>query len=311
MKAIKIIVSIILLVSSIDCTSQNYEKVLLDKNDPNLGYYLAVRPLGEIEGVLVLLPGFGERPEDVLPETKLHNTAFSNNILTLIIPFGNKIYADAPTINGINRALKDSIKRFQVSNEKFIIGGFSAGGTVALRYAELCIENPLLFPIKPKAVFAIDSPVDIINLWDYFDREKIKNYSTAGVNEANFVQPIMEKELGGTPTTNLRNFVEHSPFYAGSNAIGNERHLRNIAVRVYHDMDVVWQLKNRRRSLYDNNALCSSELINRLMLQGNEQAEFIQSQKVGYRSNGMRHTHSWSIVDEVELIQWMKEKIKG
>jgi pimeloyl-ACP methyl ester carboxylesterase len=311
MKTIKFIASIILVVSGLECASQNYEKVVLDDTNPDLGYYLAVSPRGPIEGVLVLLPGFGERPESVLPETKLHNTAFNNNILTLIIPFGNKIYADEPTINGINRALSDSIKRFRLSKDKFVIGGFSAGGTIALRYAELCKESPSQFPINPKAVFAIDSPVDIINLWDYFDREKSKNFSSAGVNEANFVQPIMEKELAGTPTTNLANFVEHSPFYAGSNAIGNEKYLKDIAVRVYHDMDVVWQLKNRRRSLYDNNALCSSELISRLLLQGNDQAEFIQSRNVGYRSNGMRHTHAWSIVDEVEFIQWMKEKIKG
>lgn len=311
MKTIKIIASIILVASGFECFSQNYEKVVLDDTNRDLGYYLAVSPSGPIEGVLVLLPGFGESPEAVLPETKLHNTAFNNNILTLIIPFGNKIYADEPTISGINRALSDSIKRFRLSKEKFVIGGFSAGGTIALRYSELCMERPSQFPISPKAVFAIDSPVDIINLWDYFDREKTKNFSSAGVNEANFIQPIMEKELGGTPTTNLTNFVEHSPFYAGSNTIGNEKHLKDIAVRVYHDMDVVWQLKNRRRSLYDNNALCSSELISRLMLQGNDQAEFIQSQNVGYRSNGMRHTHSWSIVDEVEFIQWMKEIIKG
>ena len=85
----------------------------------------------------------------------------------------------------------------------------------------------------------------------------------------------------------------------------------NIPVRVYHDMDVAWQLKNRRRGLMDNNAFCSSELINRLLLMGNERAEFIQSEWPGFRSNGMRHTHSWSIVDEVELIQWMKGILKG
>ena len=305
-----IIASAILLFGFIPSISQNYEKIVLDSQS-DIGYYLAVLPRGEIEGVLVLLPGFGERAEDVLPETKLHNTAFNNNILTLIVPFGAKIYADGPTITGINRALEDSIKRFKVSKNKFVIGGFSAGGTIALRYAEYCFEKPESFPVSPKAVFAIDSPVDIINLWNYFDREKEKNFSAAGVNEANFIQPIMQKELGGTPMTNFQEYVKQSPFYAASHTLGNEQFLKNVAVRVYHDIDVTWQLKNRRRSLFDNNALCSSELINRLMLLGNEQAEFVQSKNSGYRSNGMRHTHSWSIVDVVEFIQWMKEKLKG
>jgi pimeloyl-ACP methyl ester carboxylesterase len=306
----EITIAAFLLGSAFQSFSQNYDRIVLDPSS-EIGYYLAVPPKGEIEGVLVLLPGFGERPEDVLAETKLHNTAFANRILTLVVPFGSKIYADAPTITGINRALEDSIKRFRLNRNKMVIGGFSAGGTIALRYAERCIEKPLLFPVQPRAVFAIDSPVDIINLWDYFDREKVKNFSQAGVNEANFIQPIMEKELGGTPKTNLPTYVEHSPFYTANSSVGNEKYLKGIPVRVYHDMDVVWQLKNRRRSLFDNNALCSSELINRLLLLGNDRAEFIQSGRPGYRSNGMRHTHSWSIVDEVEFIQWMREIVKG
>ncbi|HPH47797.1 MAG TPA: alpha/beta hydrolase, partial [Chryseolinea sp.] len=162
--------------------AQNFEKIIIDKSDPVTGYYLAVVPKGEIESVLVLFPGFGEKPESVLAETKLHNTAFNNNILTLIVPFGNKIYADVPTINNINRALTDSIKRMQLNPDKFVIGGFSAGGTIAMRYVELCMEKPEAFPTRPKAVFTIDSPIDLIDLSKYFDRELVRNFSDVGMN---------------------------------------------------------------------------------------------------------------------------------
>ena len=307
----KLILLPFLTASFLAAFSQNFEKIVVDANDARTGYYLAVKPYGMIEGVLVLLPGFGENPESVLPETKLHNTAFVNNILTLIIPFGEKIYADEPTLSRINRALEDSIQRFRLSRDKFVIGGFSAGGTISLRYVELCKEKPSLFPINPKAVFTVDSPVDLVNLWEYFDREIDKNFSQAGTGEARFIQPIMQKDLKGTPSSNLQNYIYHSPYYKNTTKEGNEKYLKDIPVRVYHDMDVIWQLKNRRRSLYDNNALCSSELINRLLLMGNEKAEFMQSTRPGYRSNGARHTHSWSIVDEVELIQWMKGVLKG
>jgi hypothetical protein len=43
---------------------------------------------------------------------------------------------------------------------------------------------------------------------------------------------------------------------------------------------------------------------------GNKRAEFMQSFKTGYRSNGQRHPHSWSIVDEKELIVWMEGLLK-
>ncbi len=51
-------------------------------------------------------------------------------------------------------------------------------------------------------------------------------------------------------------------------------------------------------------------LISRLLLSGNEQAEFMTAKQPGYRSNGMRHPHSWSIVDEVEMVQWVLKSLE-
>ena len=113
----------------------------------------------------------------------------------------------------------------------------------------------------------------------------------------------MKKEIG-TPETNPKRYHELSPFNHKLTEPGNEKFLKNMAVRFYEDMDEAWQLKNRRRSLFDSNALSASELINRLLLMGNERAEFMTSKQPGVRSNGARHPHSWSIVDEVECIQW-------
>jgi len=308
----KIVITLCMLaVVSNSLRAQNYERVVLDANDPATGYYLAVPPRGEIQSVLVLLPGFNESPEGALPETKLHNVAYANNILTLFIPYGAKIYIDEPTQTNINRALTDSIKRFNVNPENFVIGGFSAGGTIALRYAELCQEKPASFPVKPKAVFTIDSPVDLVELWKYFDRELERNFSDVGMNEARFIQGIMKQDFQGTPTTKYAAFVSHSPFTKDLGKEGNEAYLKNIPVRLYHDVDLVWQLKNRRRSAFDNNVACASELIARLMKMGNERADLVIAKHPAFRSNGMRHTHSWSVVDEVEFIQWMKQVVKS
>ncbi len=300
----KCIFTYLLLIFSPLVCSQSIEKFVLDDKDSSL-YYLAVKPLsGEIKGVLVLLPGFGEQAEAIFPETKLHNVGCVNNILTIGIGVGNKIYVDKAVITKINLVLNDILKRFKVKSNSFVIGGFSAGGTICLRLAELMNESPQNFPISLKGVFAVDSPVDLVGLWSYFDREIAKNFSQVGMAEAKFVQEMMKKEFG-TPQTNLENYMQLSPFYAGQKGSGNEQFLKNIAVRVYHDIDVAWQLQTRRRSLYDSNQLNSSEMINRLLLLGNERAEFVQG-KTGYRSNGARHTHAWSIIDEIELVQWMK-----
>ena len=289
--------------------AQNFEKIEFNE-DIEEGYYLAVPPeSAEIAGVLVLLPGFAQKAESIFPETKIHNVAYVNGILTIAIAGGHKLYADEKVTAKLDEAFNYIKKKFSVDKENFVIGGFSAGGTISLRYAEYCYENPERASVQPQAVFSVDSPVDLFHIWDYFNREIEKNFSEAGVSEAKYVAEIMLKEIGD-PQTNKANYERLTPFNSELTNPGNEKYLKNIGVRVYHDVDIAWQLKKRRRSLFDSNALASSEMINRLLLLNNERAEFKTAKKPGYRSSGVRHPHSWSIVDEVELIQWVKNCLK-
>jgi len=298
-----ILASILFTLSISELIGQNFEKVIFNASNPD-GYYLVVPPESdEIKGVLLLLPGFGQNAESIFPESKIHNVAYVNGILTVAIAGGRKLYADDSVVERLNEAISHVKKKYDVGGNNFIVGGYSAGGTISLRYAEYCNQYPNKAPIKPMAVFAVDSPVDLFGIWNYFQREIKKNYSEAGVGEAKFITEIMINEIGD-PETNEIKYNDLTPFSAKLSDSGNEKFLSDIPVRFYEDIDVTWQLKNRRRSLYDSNALDASELINRLLLLGNENAEFITSKLPGYRSSGFRHPHSWSIVDEVELIQW-------
>ena len=283
--------------------SQNFEKVVFNKSLSD-GYYLAVEPnTDKLKGVLLLLPGFGQNAESIFPESKLHNVAYVNGILTVAVGVGRKLYADDSVIERLNQAIENIKDKYDVPSDKFVIGGYSAGGTISLRYAEYCFEMTNEAPITPQAVFTVDSPVDLFQIWNYFQREIEKNYSDAGVGEAKFISKIMLDEIGD-PRTNADNYNKLTPFNSKLSKSGNEKFLASIPVRLYEDIDVEWQLKNRRRSLYDSNALDASELINDLLILGNEDAEFVTATAPGYRSSGLRHPHSWSIVDEVEFIQW-------
>jgi pimeloyl-ACP methyl ester carboxylesterase len=286
--------------------AQTTKKIVVNERDSVSGYYLAIEPASHrVSSVLILLPGFADRAEAVFPETKLDDVAYTNDILVVAVGAGAKLYVDAALLPRLNLICQDIIKRYNVRPEQFVLGGFSAGGTIALRYAELCKESPNQFPINPKGVFTIDSPVDLVDLWAYFDREIAKNVAEVGVSEARSVQQLMAREHG-TPTDSLQTYRQLTPFYRNMTEPGNERHLRNTAVRVYHDVDINWYLRERRRSAFDANFAASSEMINRLLLQGNQKAEFIQSDRKGIRSNGTRHPHSWSIVNETACIQWIK-----
>jgi pimeloyl-ACP methyl ester carboxylesterase len=286
--------------------AQTIRKVIVNERDSISGYYLAIEPASQrIASVLILLPGFAEGAEAVFPETKLDNVAYANNILVIALSAGAKLYPDSSLLPKLNLIFRDVVNRYRVKPEQFVLGGFSAGGTIALRYAELCKESPSQFPINPKGVFTIDSPIDLFDLWGYCDREKAKNFAEVGVSEARFVQELMTQEHG-TPTGKPEEYKKLTPFYRDLTEPGNERHLGNTAVRVYHEIDINWYLRERRRSAFDVNFSASSELINRLLLLGNQRAEFVQSDRKGIRSNGTRHPHSWSIVNEVECIEWIK-----
>jgi pimeloyl-ACP methyl ester carboxylesterase len=300
----KLLPAVVLLAAlSTGCAGQALERHVVNPQDSLSGYYFAMKAAnGKIKGAVVLLPGFAGSGESVLAETKIPEAGAAQGLLAVTVALGEKLYADSVVVQKLDLVLNDVRTRYGVAPDRFILGGYSAGGAIALRYAEYCEEKPGAFPIRPRGVFAVDSPIDLFDLWGYFEREIKKNFAAPGVDEAKMAMPLMEREIG-TPQRNRQRYEQLTPFHRDLDGAGNERFLKNTAVRVYHDVDINWYLANRRRSLVDMNCLSSSELINRLLLLGNERAEFVVG-KTGYRPNGQRHPHSWSIVDEGEFTEW-------
>jgi pimeloyl-ACP methyl ester carboxylesterase len=283
------------------------QKVWLDQSDSVYGYYVTIPPSsGRVQAVLILLDGYGGNADGFLSETKIHNVAWANDILTVCVPTGLRLFADQSMITLLNRVCGEVIKKYQIRNDRFVIGGMSSGGTIALRYAELCRERPSEYPIVPKMVFDVDSPIDLLGLYRSSRRDTLKNLPNAWWNyESNMILDKFRSELGDS-TGELQHYRAASPFLRDLNQPGNESFLKDLAVRSYHDVDVNWYIQNRRRSLYETNMLDASELINRLQIMNNSRADFISSRITGRRSNGQRHPHSWNIVDEIDLIQWIK-----
>ncbi len=289
--------------------NQNTEKIVFNSSDSANDYYLAVPPLsGNIRGVQVLLFSYNS-PEFILQETKLQNVAYGNDLLTIIASMKTALWADSSSVTRINLILKNVIGHFTADTSKFVLGGFMYSGNIALRYTELCYENPSAYPLLPKAVFAIDCPVDLLSLTEWCNREIQKNYFPGNVGDAKIILKALTDQLG-TVSEHREKYIQLSPFYRDSKAMGNEQFLKHVPVRLYYDTDINWELKNRRNSYYDTYIPDGSEMVNRLLLAGNNEAEFVPSRLPGVRSNGTRNPHSWSIVDEVDCIHWIKEKLK-
>jgi hypothetical protein len=292
--------------------AQSLKKIVIDEKDFYSGYYLVVEPPNheKIEGVLVLLAGFGQRAEDTPPETKLQNMAYANNVLTVFFAGGNKLYADSITQVRLTKMLNDVLKRYKTKSNSFVIGGFSAGGMIAMRYVELCMQYPNTFPIQPRGVFTADSPLDIFTIYEQLEENIKNNYSDLAVEEAQRAIKHINADYG-IPRANNSTYANLSPVCMNKAYGQNEIYLKDVAVRTYHDVDIAWRIINRNQTVHGSNYEVSAELINRLVLMGNTKAEFMQSFKTGYRANGNRHPHSWSIINEVEFMQWMMSLIKN
>jgi len=98
-----------------------------------------------------------------------------------------KLTADSTLRRKINLVLNHVIEETKVEKDRFVLGGFSAGGAIALRYTELCYQFPDKYPIKPKGVFMADSPVDMFHSWKFLEESLKNNHSEISVNEANWI----------------------------------------------------------------------------------------------------------------------------
>lgn len=298
---IRLIIIFITILINLTAFTQTPVKHLLSDS---IKSFTAVAPPANAKGLIVFLPGFNQPAEALLKETTFQNLAYVHGLATIIIPYGPRVYADRETVKLLNEAIETAINKYSIPRDKVIIGGFSAGGTIALRYAQFCIKYPDTYPMIPKSVFAIDSPVELKELYAYCQNEIAKNFSQIGVTEAKYVISSMEKEFGGPPSEKAQRYDELSPFSYDLEHGGNLGILKYTPLRTYHDADVNWQIHNRRRSLKDMNITPASEMINQLVILGNEKAELIMSVGTGVRGNGQRHPHSMSIMDEKDFVIW-------
>lgn len=290
--------------------SQTVQTIPFDAGDADYGHYLLVEPKSKpIDGVLVLLAGFGEVPEAIFPETKLENVAHTHRILTLAIGIGPKLYADSVVLAKLNTILTQVKTNYNIPPQNFVLGGFSAGGATALRYTELSRAFPEQFAVQPSGVFMVDSPIDIFSIWEALHESLRNRYTDIAVREAEQALAIIQADHG-LPLENVDTYSRINAFNMNKAYGEPEKWLKDVAVRAYHDVDIPWRLINRNQTVHLSNYEVTAELINRLLLMGNTRAEFMQSYQTGYRANGMRHPHSWSIVDEEECITWVQKLFK-
>tara|TARA_R110000868_G_scaffold48720_3_gene157714 strand:+ start:38442 stop:39359 length:918 start_codon:yes stop_codon:yes gene_type:complete len=295
---------------------QEMEKVILkdcdttdlyiNDGDSTTLYYLKLVPKIEIKGVLVILPSGGETTENLLKQIKLPQLAVEKGLLVLIpsINFGTE--NRTAEFNLLDKIFNEIVKDYHVSKDNFILGGLSNGGMISLSYAEKTVQYPGTTFLVPKGVFALDSPVDKAHLYEYCEREIERNYNEVGVSEGKWIIERYKK-LYGTPYKNPEKYIAASIYSYGAKEGGNAKYLKNIPLRMYTDFDVEWLMQERHRDLYDWNGTDIIAMVNSLKIMGNEDANVIISYGKGFKLDGSKHPHSWSIMDPVDCLNWISK----
>lgn len=204
----------------------------------------------------------------------------------------------------LEKYISEACQKHGIPSDNLLFGGMSLEGTRALKMAIFSKSGDCQKCIKPKAVMTCDSPLDMARFWKEGDKAWRLNINELGANEGKWVSQYLAKKLGGTPEEVLTAYANYSPYSYLSAFGGNARFLNDIAIRAYTEPDVHWWMKNRGKDYYGMNAIDAAALINQLQINGNDSAELILTKNKGYRPDGSRHPHSWSIVDEQELIEW-------
>ena len=292
--------------SIISGLAQKTEKVVLDNKISSEEGYLAVFPGDTPEGFLVLVGSYGETAEEVLKNSSIPAQASEKGILTIVPLFQtgtSSIGFDQATQESFRRIVDFAVEKHQLQKVPFFVGGFSIGGTAAVKFAELAVQND--YSTKPNAVFAVDPPLDFERLYYSAKRNIRLSKKSAPPGESEFLVLRLEKELGGNPHKVLQNFTTASPYSFSDTTQTAIKNLTHTPIRIYTEPDVEFYM-SKAMDLSGTNALDASAFVNELQRLGNADAELVITKEKGFREpNHQRNPHSWSIVDAPELVQWL------
>jgi len=286
---------------------QKREIVYSNPKDTNTNYYIAFKPANTPTGLLLILTGFGETPQNAANETSMQTVAAQNGLITVFasLQYGTQtFFIDTLSQLNLDGLIPTIQKKYNLTNKPLYLGGFSLGGSGVIKYAERAYNSKSL--VKPKAIFAIDPPIDFEKM--YYSLEYASRHSTVNIAkmEADYFIKRLQYEFQSTPYYDKTPFHIISPYSFSDTNQTNIQPLKDCPIMLISEPDVMWQMEERNRSMYDLNTLDCSMLINALRLMGNKNAKLVLTNNKGYRkNNGNKNPHSWSIADAEETVGWL------
>lgn len=302
----KFLLSVILIISIFACdlskekeTKKATSYALIIENEN----YILKKPQSDLLGTLILFGGYPESPEIVMEEFEIDSLANKNNIAVLHVKFNRRLWLEENEKLGLTSMLEEAFGLHKLPSDNVFLGGFSSGGNIALLLSNYLIEEKS--KVQPEGIFVVDSPVNLRTLYKWFKLDAEQKSNTELVQQSLSILSIFEKKFGDDQG-GTRSYETESPFNYATRSINNLRSLKNVKIRLYTEPDTVWWKNNFDKDYDEINAFYIKELSIELEKQfKSRRVELIETKNKGFRKNGDRHPHSWSIINKQELLQWM------
>lgn len=276
--------------------------------------YKLYEPRQKPRGLVVLLPGYGDTV-DFFDDVRLPELMRGRGYLVATFSMAGYVTWEND-IGALHTVLTRIIEQHPIPSQSLAIVGFSAGGTGAIRYAEYCIEKQCARELRPAAAVSVDGPLD----FERWHRCAVRKADRQPDNPSGaMIVKVLAGALGGSPGERRETYVKAAPLTVTERYGGNARLLKDTAVRAYTEPDIVWTINQWSNDYYCTNAIDQAALVQELRYLGNGEAELILTSGKGYRRERNEQTgkyarterspHSWTIVDERELADWIERHI--
>lgn len=256
------------------------------------------RPSGK--ALLILFPCFSCDAADTRAESRIADTAAANGIAVLMLNFNRHILMSEAEQQEVIGTIAGAVEAHGVDASNTFIGGFSSGGNVTMLLAKELLAQPRS-RIGLKGVFAVDSPLDLVLLYECSQRDLKKTTFPEHKDEARYIVAFLDSTLG-SPTYNMANYERAAPLLNSSASVAP---LKDLPIRFYTEPDTAWWRTNRDDGYEELNAYGLKRIHDTLVAMGNARVEYITTEGRGVQ-HGNRHPHAWSIVDERELVRWIE-----
>lgn len=256
---------------------QKLETTYLDPKDSTLNMYIAVVPEGvPVKAFMFLLPGLGGTAQDILQQTEIPKYAAQKGILTVIpVSKSGVMYfgIDGASQQSLNDQIKNAVSKYQLQGKDFFIGGFSIGGSCAVKYAESTANNNNI--LKPKAVFGIDPPLDFERYYNSAKRIIRLSGDLPVMQELPYMIDRIQSVMHGTPKSASENFYTISPYSFSDTTQRAIKTLVNTPIMLITEPDVQRWLSQRGYDYSFMNVVDQAAMINELQRSGNNNAVLI------------------------------------